>query len=92
MAQKYCPVCEEVIFQTHDCLHSEITNFSIELELLELPFGLEPYGPVEEPAYIVSQPAPEYDSSERACPEFDPIYDLLMNTPPKRKIPFFLRV
>ena len=43
MAYKICPICEVEITQAHDCMQNDFSNFSIELELLGLPFVLEPY-------------------------------------------------
>ena len=43
MAYKICPICEVEITQAHDCMQNDFTNFSLELELLGLPFVLEPY-------------------------------------------------
>ena len=40
MAPYRCPICGKEMFPDHDCLHSDIPNFSIEMELLDL--SLEP--------------------------------------------------
>ena len=39
-----CPICDIEMTQPHYCLDYDFSNFSIELELLDLPFSLEPYG------------------------------------------------
>ena len=44
MTHRICPICEKDITQAHDCFDYDYPNFSIELELLDLPFDLEPYG------------------------------------------------
>ena len=43
MARKTCPICEVEITQAHDCTQGELFKFSLELELLELPFVLDAY-------------------------------------------------
>ena len=45
MTHKICPICDREITITlvHDCFDYDCPNFSIELELLGLPFDLEPY-------------------------------------------------
>ena len=37
-----CPICDAELSPDHYCL-DDFSNFSIELELLDLPFSLEPY-------------------------------------------------
>ena len=39
-----CPICDIEMTQPHYCPDYDFTKFSIELELLDLPFSLEPYG------------------------------------------------
>ena len=55
MAYKICPICEVEITQAHDCMQNDFSNFSLELELLGLPFLLEPYDTADE--YLIT-PAP----------------------------------
>ena len=43
MAHRKCPICEVEVTQAHDCTQSEVFNFSLELELLGLPFVLDAY-------------------------------------------------
>ena len=61
MAPRICPICEIEFAHDHNCLDYDFSKFSIELELLDLPFDLEPYGPVEEPviAAVAAEEVPE---------------------------------
>ena len=43
MANKTCPICDAEILQNHDCLDYDFSKLSIEMELLDLSFKLDPY-------------------------------------------------
>ena len=43
MDHRICPICEVEMTNDHLCSDYDLSNFSIELELLELSFPLEPY-------------------------------------------------
>ena len=43
MDHRICPICEIEMTHDHKCSDYDYSNFSIELELLELSFSLEPY-------------------------------------------------
>ena len=43
MVTTACPICEVETIEPHKCHHSDVLNFSLELELLGLTFDLEPY-------------------------------------------------
>ena len=44
-----CPICGLEKDPIRCCLSYELSNISLELVLLDLPFSLEPYGAKEEP-------------------------------------------
>ena len=52
MTNYLCPICGAGVTQAHDCSDYILTNFSLELELLRLPFDLEPYAPASEPYHL----------------------------------------
>ena len=63
MASKICPICKVDMSNDHDCFSFDASSFSLELELLGLPFDLEPYGPIEESAApAIAQDPPELPS------------------------------
>ena len=43
MSHIICPVCDVEMLPDHICSDYEFTSFSLELELLGLSFGIEPY-------------------------------------------------
>jgi len=81
MDQKICPICEVEMMNDHKCSDYDCSNFSIELELLDLPFPLEPYDD-----QIVSEKSEHYISPYTA--ERNPI-GINMR---KRLSPLFLRL
>ena len=83
MAGNMCPICEIEMTNNHRCVDYDVRNFSIELELLDLPFSLEPYGPVEEP--LVSRVV-EDDEPAKLTRSFE-VFS--MN---KKPAPLFLRL
>ena len=47
MALKICPICEVEMAHNHDCFEYNPNDFSLELELLGIPFSLEPYESID---------------------------------------------
>ena len=43
MASGVCPICASETKRAHDCFENDYSKVSIELELLQLSFPLEPY-------------------------------------------------
>ena len=88
MAYDTCPVCEAVMTKDHICFEYDSSEFSIELELLGLPFSLEPYPQVEEKMvpYVVTETPIRHEQTERAGLGF---LGISVN---KRPSPLFLRL
>jgi hypothetical protein len=61
MARSICPICDAEVLQAHDCADYDFTKLSIELELLDLSFDLEPYK--QPTVYTGSHYAPQRSSA-----------------------------
>ena len=75
----------------HNCFDYDFSNFSIELELLDLSFSLEPYGPAEDdysPLYVAEDNTPNYYSPSRAPSNRSPANFGMRRKP----VPMFLRM
>ena len=74
MADRICPICDKEMSDGHDCVLFDVSEFSIELELLGLPFDIEPYGQIEEQVSKIEEPAvsPDLaDSSDRPARSYN---------------------
>ena len=70
MALKFCSICNKEMPDGHDCFAFYASSFSLELELLKLPFDIEPYGQVEEPTPVyVESPKTQHDLPVRPARE-----------------------
>ena len=87
----FCPLCDKNLTNDFFWLQHECSRFSIEMELLDLPFSLEPYGQPEE-CFVSAlktdiKKIPEYSvRSERKSSGF------LGISTQKRPSPLFLRL
>ena len=73
MSQRICPVCEMEMTRDHNCSDYKFSSFSIELELLDLSFNLEPYGSSEDhhsPLYVAENNSIEYNMPNKPVPLF----------------------
>ena len=61
-----CPICDVEMSHDHNCLHSNISNFSLELELLGLSFALEADKHFESIEPPVPAPAPVPEPSPKS--------------------------
>ena len=88
MAYDVCPICDAMMTHDHVCFENELSNISIELELLGLPFSLEPYAQVEEPMvpYVVSETPVRTEQIERVG------FSFLGINKNERPSPLFLRL
>ena len=83
MTHCVCPICDTEVYSSRDCSHHDPPSFSLELELLNLSFDLEPYGREEEldkPSPIV---LPERNSKRTP---------FLVRTSKISSVPLFLRL
>ncbi|MCL2045315.1 MAG: hypothetical protein FWG88_02895 [Oscillospiraceae bacterium] len=76
MSMKTCPICDAEILKEHNCADYDFSKISIEMELLDLNFDLEPY---EAPS--------EYIGSNRL-----PARKANADGEEKRSAPMFLRM
>ena len=76
LANKICPICEVEMANDHSCFDYNFSDISLEMELLDLSFKLEPYGTAEE------------DNVHH----FEPEYNAINIDMKSRSVPFFLRL
>ena len=77
MAHKICPICEIEMTQDHYCPDYNFSNLSLEMELLDLSFELEPY---------------ESLANEHTFSPFVPEHDLININMQSKSVPLFLRL
>ena len=101
MAHSICPVCGVEVAGAHNCMEYLLSDFSLEEELLGLPFGLEPYGPVDEkysPLYV-AESIDDYPSKVKNSDDDSEAYPLRFArdtlstlTLRNKAVPMFLRL
>ena len=105
MARNICPLCDEEMLFNHECLSHDFICFSLALDMLGIPFDLEPYdiGPepkqftrrhVSEPYVISNEAEPKVRShvSEQVVLPTVQVNSFMDSDIAGKPVPLFLRL